>query len=70
MLAESQVSGLFLRLFWHLPEGLQPKSPDFSKKTISGIGTHRGATFLGCFRQNLSLKALYIDENQYKSTKY
>lgn len=52
MLAESQVSGLFLRLFWHLPEGLQPKSPDFSKKTISELAPPWVADF--CFEKEYS----------------
>ena len=38
------------------------RNPQIFQKNYFGIGTHRGATFLGCFRQNLSLKALYMDK--------
>lgn len=70
MLAESQVSGLFLRLFGHLTEGIQPKSPVVLEKMFSRNGTHGGATFLDCFYFLLRQRTLYIAGIMNTNTRY
>lgn len=74
MLAESQVSGLFLRLFWHLPDDAAVHTRAIFQQIIHNtfpeMAPTGGATFLECFYFLLRQKTLYIAGTMNTNTRY
>lgn len=66
MLAESQVSGLFLRLFGTSLKDFS-RNPKIFQKNFSKIGTHGGCHVFGLFLLPFTAKnTIYSMNNEYK----